>query len=260
MKKTQLFFAALLLSMAILPVKGQVIERVDPPSWFTGMKNSGLQLMVYGKGIAASDVRADYPGVRVTTLVKTENPNYLFVNLDISPETLPGNIKLVFTNGKKSITHLYPLSEKPAGKARGINSSDVLYLLMPDRFVNGDPANDAVEGMTEQPDRSRPGGRHGGDLKGIINSLDYLKDLGVTAIWLNPFLENNQQRSSYHGYSTTDFYRSDPRYGTNDEFRQLVSQAHDRGNEGCHGHDLQSHRVRSLVDERSAVARLDPPV
>jgi len=229
MKRTQLFFATLLLSLAVLPVNGQAIERVDPPSWFTGMKNSSLQLMVYGKGIAASDVSADYPGVRVTTLVKTENPNYLFVNLDISPETLPGNIKLIFTNGKKSISHLYPLSEKPAGKARGINSSDVLYLLMPDRFVNGDPANDAVEGLTEQPDRSRPGGRHGGDLKGIINSLDYLKDLGVTAIWLNPFLENNQQRSSYHGYSTTDFYRSDPRYGTNEELRQLVSQAHDRG-------------------------------
>lgn len=229
MKNTRFYFIAVLFALVIAPVNGQVIERVDPPSWFTGMKNSTLQLMVYGKGIAASDVRADYTGVRVTTLVKTENPNYLFVNLDISPETLPGNIKLIFTTGKKSITHLYPLSEKPAGKARGINSSDVLYLLMPDRFVNGDPANDAVEGMTEQPDRSRPGGRHGGDLKGIINSLDYLKDLGVTAIWLNPFLENNQQRSSYHGYSTTDFYRSDPRYGTNEEFRQLVSQAHDRG-------------------------------
>jgi glycosidase len=229
MKNIGLFFAALLITLTTVQVNGQVIERVDPPSWFTGMKNGALQLMVYGKDIAAYDVKADYPGVRVTTLVKTENPNYLFVNLDISRETLAGNIKLTFTSGKKSLTHVYPLYEKPAGQPRGFNSSDVLYLLMPDRFVNGDPANDSVEGMTEQPDRSKPGGRHGGDLKGIANSLDYLKDLGVTAIWLNPFLENNQQRSSYHGYSTTDFYRSDPRYGTNDEFRQLVSQAHDKG-------------------------------
>jgi glycosidase len=229
MKNIRLSFAAFLIALAIVPVNGQVIEHVDPPSWFTDMKNSALQIMVYGKGIAAYDVKADYPGVRVTTLVKTENPNYLFVNLDISREADAGNIKLTFTSGKKSFTHEYPLYERPSGKARGINSSDVLYLLMPDRFVNGDPANDSVEGMTEQPDRSRPGGRHGGDLKGITTSLDYLKDLGVTAIWLNPFLENNQQRSSYHGYSTTDFYRSDPRFGSNEEFRQLVTQAHEKG-------------------------------
>ena len=229
MKNTRFYFIAVLFALAIVPVNGQEIERVDPPSWFTGMKESALQLMVYGKGIAAYDVKADYPGVRVVTLVKTENPNYLFVNLDISREALPGNIKLSFTSGKKSLTQIFPLYEHPSGKARGINGSDVLYLLMPDRFVNGDPSNDIVEGMTEQPDRSKPGGRHGGDLKGIMNSLDYLKNLGVTAIWLNPFLENNQQRSSYHGYSTTDFYRSDPRYGTNEEFRQMVSQAHEKG-------------------------------
>ena len=109
MKNTRFYFIAILVALAIVPVNGQAIERVDPPSWFTGMKESALQLMVYGKGIAAYDVKADYPGVRVTTLVKTENPNYLFVNLDISRETLPGNIKLIFTSGKKSFTHEYPL-------------------------------------------------------------------------------------------------------------------------------------------------------
>src|SRR5659263_307567 len=176
MKNTRIYLIAILFAVAFVPVNGQIIERVDPPSWFTGMKESALQLMVYGKGIAAYDVKADYPGVRVTTLVKTENPNYLFVNLDISRETVPGNINLIFTSGKKNYTHEYPLFGRPSGKARGINCSDVLYLLMPDRFANGDPANDIVEGMTEQPDRSKPGGRHGGDLKGIINSLDYLKN------------------------------------------------------------------------------------
>ncbi|MGB8357312.1 MAG: alpha-amylase family glycosyl hydrolase, partial [Bacteroidales bacterium] len=175
------------------------------------------------------DVKADYPGVRVVTLVRTENPNYLFVNLDIGLETLPGNVKLTFTSGKKHITREYPLTARPSGPARGFNSSDVLYLLMPDRYANGDTLNDNVEGLTEQINRSNPGGRHGGDLKGITDHLDYLKDLGVTGIWLNPFLENNQPRSSYHGYSTTDFYRSDPRYGSNEEFRQLVSKAHEKG-------------------------------
>ena len=229
MKNIRFYLTALLALLAISSVNGQVIERVDPPSWFTGMKESALQLMVYGKEIGTYDVKADYPGVRVVTMVRTENPNYLFVNLNISRETLPGNVKLTFTSGKKHFSREYPLSARPSGPARGFNSSDVLYLLMPDRYANGDTVNDNVEGMTEQINRSNPGGKHGGDLKGITDHLDYLKDLGVTGIWLNPFLENNQPRSSYHGYSTTDFYRSDPRYGTNEEFRQLVSKAHDKG-------------------------------
>lgn len=217
------------LLMALLPAGAQTIEHVDPPSWFTGMKESALQLMVYGQGIGAYEVKTDYPGVAVTTMVRTENPNYLFVNLDVTREARPGTVKLTFVSGKKQLTHDYPLYERPAGPARGFNSSDVIYLLMPDRFANGDTSNDNLEGMTEKLNRSNPGGRHGGDLKGINDNLDYLQKLGVTGIWLNPFLENNQQRSSYHGYSTTDFYHSDPRYGSNDEFRKLISEAHKRG-------------------------------
>ncbi len=229
MKIARTCFAALFVSLVILPANGQIIERIDPPSWFTGMKESALQLMVYGKEIGTYEVKANYQGVKVITLVKTENPNYLFVSLDLNRETLPGNIKLTFTKGKKEIKYDYPLYARPAGPARGFNSSDVIYLLMPDRFANGDTTNDNVEGMAEQLNRKNPGGKHGGDLKGITDHLDYLKDLGVTGIWLNPFLENNQQHSSYHGYSTTDFYRADPRYGSNDEFRQLVAKAHDKG-------------------------------
>jgi len=222
---------ALVLFMlpALLPARGQVIERIDPPSWFTGMNDDAVQLMVYGKEIGSYDVKTDYPGVEVKTMIRTENPNYLFVNLSISDQAVPGTVTLTFTRGKQRLTHSYPLLAKPAGPAQGLNSSDVIYLLMPDRFANGDTTNDNVAGMTEQPDRSNPGGRHGGDLKGIVSHLDYLHSLGVTGIWLNPFLENNQQRSSYHGYSTTDFYKSDPRYGSNDEFRELVAEAHRRG-------------------------------
>ncbi len=228
MNRLRLCLTALLV-VVYMPSGAQTIEHLDPPSWFTGMKENAVQLMVYGKAIGAFEVKTDYPGVSVTTLIRTESPNYLFVNLIISDETRPGTVRLTFINGKKQLTHDYPLYERPAGPARGFNSSDVIYLLMPDRFANGDTSNDNLEGMTEQLNRSNPGGRHGGDLRGISDNLDYLSDLGVTGIWLNPFLENNQQRSSYHGYSTTDFYRSDPRYGSNDEFKKLVSDAHDRG-------------------------------
>jgi glycosidase len=192
------------------------------------MKDDALQLMVYGMDIGSYDVKTDYPGVEVKTLVRTENPNYLFVNLKISDDAAPGTVTLTFTSGRKKLTHSYPLLARPAGPARGLNSSDVIYLLMPDRFANGDTTNDNVAGMTEQLNRSDPGGRHGGDLRGIMSHLDYLNSLGVTGIWLNPFLENNQQRSSYHGYSTTDYYKSDSRYGSNEEFRELVAEAHKR--------------------------------
>lgn len=214
---------------ALLPAGAQVIEHVDPPSWFTGMKENTVQLMVYGKEIGSFEAKTDYPGVEVKTMIRTENPNYLFVNLEISDQALPGTVTLTFTRGKQKLIHSYPLLSRPAGPARGFNPSDVIYLLMPDRFANGDTSNDNIEGMTEQLNRSNPGGRHGGDLKGITDHLDYLHSLGVTGIWLNPFLENNQHRSSYHGYSTTDFYKSDPRFGSNEEFKNLVAEAHSRG-------------------------------
>ncbi len=228
MKKTALLLSLLLTAgMAQLPA--QAIERIDPPSWFTGMKDSSLQLMVCGPGIGAFEVTTGYPGVEVKSMVRTTNPNYLFVNLDISGSAEPGTVTLTFTSGKKRLTHSYPLLERPAGPARGFSPADVIYLLMPDRFANGDPTNDNLPGMTEQVNRSNPGGRHGGDLRGITDHLDYLHGLGVTGVWLNPFLENNQERYSYHGYSTTDFYRADPRYGSNEEFRELVAEAHKRG-------------------------------
>jgi neopullulanase len=229
--KKSLRFPVLFLLIAVFSniVSAQKIERIEPPSWFTGMKETGLQLMVYGKEIASFDVTASYSGVKVTTLVKTGNPNYLFVNLDISDTAVPGNIPLTFVRGKQQIIYSYPLLPHPSSPAKGFNTSDVIYLLMPDRFANGDPANDNVDGMLEKADRNNPNGRHGGDLRGVSDHLGYLKDLGVTGIWLNPFIENNQPAYSYHGYSITDLYRVDPRYGSNEEFKNLVSKAHNMG-------------------------------
>jgi len=230
MKKILSFPAIIMVITAFSSfAAAQKIDRIEPPSWFTGMKETALQLMVYGKEIGSFNVTTDYPGVKVTSLVKTDNPNYLFINLDISSQAVPGDIRLTFSSGKLKLTQNYPLLEHPSQPAKGFDASDVIYLIMPDRFANGDPGNDNVAGMLEQANRSNPNGRHGGDLKGISDHLDYIKDLGATGIWLNPFLENNQPAYSYHGYSITDLYRVDPRYGSNEDFRNLISRAHNMG-------------------------------
>lgn len=192
------------------------------------MKDPTVQVMVYGKDISLYNLSIEYPGLSISTITKTENPNYLFVNLNLS-DCKPGSPVFVFTRGKEKVEYTYTLLPKSTEPQRGLNSSDVIYLLMPDRFANGDPSNDNIEGMYEKADRDNPGGRHGGDLKGISDHLPYLRDLGVTGIWINPFLENNQKTSSYHGYSITNFYRVDPRFGSNDEFRDLVNKAHGSG-------------------------------
>ena len=208
------------------------IERVEPMYWWVGMKNPDLQLMVHGEDIASTDVHLNYPGVSLESVSKVENPNYLFLNLEISDETKPGVFEITFTGKNKKIgSYFYELKARENGSAKreGFNSSDVIYLITPDRFANGNPKNDAVVGMKEQPNRLDKNGRHGGDIQGIINSLDYLKDLGFTAVWLNPVLENNMTQVSYHGYSTTDFYKVDPRYGSNDEYLKLSEELKKRG-------------------------------
>jgi glycosidase len=228
-KSFRLFTAFMLMAAISNIIAAQKIDRIEPPSWFTGMKETSLQLMVYGKEMGSFDVIADYPGVNVTTLVKTRNPNYLFVNLEISSRAIPGIVTLIFTRGKQKLSYSYPLIAKPSGPVKGFDASDVIYLLMPDRFANGNQANDNIAGMLEEVNRNDPDGRHGGDLKGISDHLDYIKDLGVTGLWLNPFLENNQPSFSYHGYSITDLYRIDPRYGNDEDFKNLVSKAHKMG-------------------------------
>jgi neopullulanase len=213
------------------PAQTPDIQRIEPPFWWVGMKNPELQLMVHGKDLAQASVSVSYPGVRLAETVRTDNPNYLFITLHLAPGAKPGLVPLVFGQGKQARTVNYEVRAKSAaqGRIQGFDQSDLIYLLMPDRFANGDPTNDQVAGMLEKPDRKAPFGRHGGDLQGVINQLDYLKDLGTTALWLNPVLENDMPASSYHGYAITDFYRVDRRFGDNDAYLKLIDQAHQRG-------------------------------
>ncbi len=207
-------------------------ERVEPPFWWAGMKSADLQLMVHGEKIASADVKISYPGVEVVSVTKVENPNYLFVDLKLDKNVQPGKFDILFSTAGKLIgKYQYELKQREKGSAErtGFDGSDVIYLVTPDRFVNGNPANDQVAGMKEKPNRADKDGRHGGDIRGIINSLEYLQKMGFTAVWLNPVLENNMTQVSYHGYSTTDFYKVDLRYGSNDEYRELNAELDKRG-------------------------------
>ena len=208
------------------------LERVEPSFWWTGMKNPSLQLLVYGENISETRPSLQYPGVRIEKVVKVENPNYLFIYLHIADDARPGSFPLNFQKGKRNhATFNYELKERDPGSAErmGFTTADVMYLITPDRFVNGNPDNDNVEGYKEQADRKNKGGRHGGDITGIVDKLDYIQDLGFTAIWLNPVLENDMPSYSYHGYATTDFYKVDDRFGTNEDYRNLSLKAQDKG-------------------------------
>jgi glycosidase len=208
------------------------VNKIDPPFWYTGMQNPELQLMVYGEGIGNAAVSVNYPGVSLSSTVKLESNNYLLVYLKLDKDVKPGKFNLTFTEGKKKLVKEYELKarNKKGCEHKGFDASDALYLLMPDRFANGNPDNDQIAGMAEYKiDRNDPNARHGGDLAGIEQHLDYFSDLGVTALWFTPVLENNMTGGSYHGYATTDYYKVDPRFGTNEEYKQLIEKAHARG-------------------------------
>ncbi len=207
------------------------IDRVDPPFWWQGMVHPELQLMVYGDGVGVLKPEVDAPGVTVTRVVRVDSPNYLFVYLHIEEEAQPGEFDIVFRHGAAALTYSYQLLRKnpDASHTRGFDTSDAIYLITPDRFANGDTRNDNIDGMGDKVDRQQWGGRHGGDIAGIRAALGYIEDMGFTAIWLNPLLENAMPSYSYHGYSTTDYYRVDPRYGSNVAYRDLVAAAKARG-------------------------------
>lgn len=227
MKKTIFPILLFLLSLAI---HAQQVN-VEPAFWWSGMQETELQLMVSGNGIAAYKAEIASKNVYLKEAVTLESPNYQILYLDIS-DSAPETFDIVFTNGKKKITHRYELKPRDPERLniQSFNSSDVLYLIMPDRFANGDPSNDQIPmRMPYKVDRNNPNARHGGDLKGISDRLDYLADLGVTAIWLNPVLENDMEGGSYHGYATTDYYKVDPRFGANEEYKNLIADAHGKG-------------------------------
>ncbi|WP_066628040.1 glycoside hydrolase family 13 protein [Labilibacter marinus] len=212
--------------------QNNLIKRIEPPNWWVGMDSEELQLMIYGKEIASLDLAIAHPSIQVRKVSKVENSNYLFIDL-LLPHTLEETeFTIHFSQNNKLVhTHIYPLLKRKDDSAnrQGFDSGDAIYLLMPDRFSNGNPKIDQVDGMLESVDRKAPHGRHGGDLQGISNHLDYIQEMGFTSIWLNPVLENNQEHSSYHGYAITDFYTIDPRFGTNKEFKELSQECHKRG-------------------------------
>ncbi len=229
MKKILISLALILSSMTMQAATK--IDHIEPENWYVGMKNSSLQLMVYGKNIRDSRVSVDYPGVKIDSLVRLDSPNYLFVYLNLSGAK-PGNMVLNI-DGKKVN---YPLKARTMSgdKRIGFDNSDVLYMLMPDRFASGCNITKPMKGLNPYVvDRSKPSLRHGGDLEGVRQHLDYFNQLGVTALWFTPVLENNSpdmnSQSTYHGYATTNYYRVDPRFGTNEDYARLVAEAHAKG-------------------------------
>ncbi|MEN0002592.1 MAG: glycoside hydrolase family 13 protein [Bacteroidota bacterium] len=231
-KSSFLLLLLFVLSCFINTSWAQSDMRVEPPFWWVGMKNPKLQLLIHDKDVGALKPKIEQPGITLKRVISVESPNYLFLDLEIEPEASAGTFSIDFyENDKKTKTYSYELKarEGAAANRHGFSPKDVMYLITPDRFVNGDPSNDEVAGMLEGKNRAFHGGRHGGDIAGIDQSLEYLKDMGFTAIWLNPVLENDQPAWSYHGYATTDYYQVDARYGTNEEYINLIKRAKSMG-------------------------------
>ncbi len=223
MKK--IFFLLLVTSLSFAQV-----DRVEPPFWWSDMNLSDVQIMFYGKNIAQNDVSVSN-GIVIKDIQKTENPNYVFVTID-TKNTSSQDFVFSFSKNKKiAFTQKYTLkSRRKNSKFRkSYDASDVIYLIMPDRFANGNPNNDSTLNTTEKSDRSIPGARHGGDIDGIIKNLDYLQSLGVTSLWPTPLCEDNDKNYSYHGYGQSDVYKIDPRYGTNEDYAKLSAELHKRG-------------------------------
>lgn len=205
------------------------IDRVEPPFWYAGMENTELQILFYGKNIAENEVTVSNK-IQITDVIKTENPNYIFVTID-TKNVIAQDFIFSFSKDKKVVfTKKYTLKKRRSNSAarKSFDASDMIYLIMPDRFANGNPKNDSNKSVTEKVERSNPGGRHGGDIAGMIQNLDYLKELGVTTVWPTPLCEDNDKTYSYHTYAQSDVYKIDPRYGTNEEYVQLASELHKR--------------------------------
>ena len=213
----------------------QTIERVEPAFWWAGMHHPELQVMLYGEGVGRARASLEAaPGVRLDRAVAVESPNYLFLELTVGPEARPGTLTFTLEGPAGAQTLDYELrarTREPGTYAQGFSSEDVIYLMMPDRFANGDPSNDTIPGMLEGADTSNPNARQGGDFAGVLENLDYIDDLGMTAIWFTPVFENDMtpEYGAYHGYAATDMYRVDRRFGSNDEFVGLVDAVHSRG-------------------------------
>ena len=207
------------------------IEHMEPPFWWAGMHDRRLQLMVHGRGIADLEPVLDYPGVRIERVTRVANRNYLFLDLEIAADAKAGSFPIDFRGQGRSASYTYRLLERAPGSAAraGFDTKDAIYQLMPDRFANGDTKNDSVDGLPDRLDRKLGHGRHGGDIQGMIDHLDYIAGLGFTQLWPTPLVENDMKAASYHGYAATDHYKIDPRYGSNDDFVRLAREAKRHG-------------------------------
>ncbi|MEA3451888.1 MAG: glycoside hydrolase family 13 protein, partial [Bacteroidota bacterium] len=224
MKRVILFF---FINFIILTTFAQNnnLERVEPPFWWSGMKDNTVQLLVYGENISEYLVNINSDKVDLLKVNKADSPNYLFLDLSINDNST-FEFDIIFKKkGEKKIKYKYNIYQKSA-TPKGYSSKDLIYLLMPDRFANGDVKNDSQPEMLEKVNRKNKDGRHGGDIQGVIDNIDYFKDLGITTLWLNPVLENNMPDYSYHGYAITDFYKVDARFGTNELYKQMLDEAH----------------------------------
>ena len=206
------------------------INRVEPLSWWVGMKTP-LQLLVQGPEISTYDVTLEGGKAEIRKVHKADSPNYLFLDVEVSPSAEPGTYWLVFSKGEESFKVPYEIAKRREGSSQrtSFSTKDFIYLIMPDRFVDGDESLDAVPRNMESVDKESFTGRHGGDIAGIRSQLDYLADLGVTAIWNTPLLEDNEPVVSYHGYACTDYYHIDRRFGSNEDYRNLVAESHSKG-------------------------------
>jgi neopullulanase len=228
-----IFALTLLFNINTATAQLAELDRVEPSNWWVDMSNQNLQLLIRGNNIAERNVSLAYSGVQLVKSNKTDNPNYLFLDLKIAPNTKAGKFNIVFKKSNaKDIVFEYELKQRNTSLTRnqGVTSKDIIYLLMPDRFANGDKSNDVVTTMRENKlNRNDMYARHGGDIQGIINHLDYLKELGITTIWCTPEIENDMAQASYHGYAVTDHYKIDARYGTNALYKNYVDACHEKG-------------------------------
>ena len=218
-----------IFTLSVASIAFSQIQKVEPAFWWKGMKNPELQILVYGKDIAKNEIELS-DGVQIKNIQKVENPNYVFVTINTNEINVP-KFKINVKNGKKNIgSYTYELKQRNPNSANreSYTSKDVMYLIMPDRFANGDEKNDSSPNLIEKANRNLPNGRHGGDLRGIINNLDYIQNLGATAVWLTPVNEDNEKVYSYHGYAQTDLYKIDQRYGTNEEYKELSQKLNQR--------------------------------
>ena len=234
MKRILLVTAILMANVLTMSAgKKQVINRIEPTDWYVGLKNPQVQLMVYGKGIRdVANVTTDYPGAVIDSIVRLDSPNYLLVYMNLR-DAKPGTMVLNFD--KTKVQYQLKQREMSGDKRMGFTNADVLYMLMPDRFAQGANHPKKIKGMRNYvEDRTKPSLRHGGDLNGIREHLDYFKELGVTALWFTPVLENDSPDSendfaTYHGYATTNYYKVDPRFGSNEDYKRLCDEAHQKG-------------------------------